>query len=139
LFIDPGWGKRNFSGAAKFDFSDITSIWRVMIPTETAMPSVPTPSIADTRQDQMFPTLNPSEIERVRRFGQLRTFAPGEALAKVGDRSGALSIVLFGEIEVTRHNLSGRPAPIVIHGPGAFLGELAQLVGRPALADAKAR
>ena len=103
------------------------------------MPSVPTPSIADTRQDQMFPTLNPSEIERVRRFGQLRTFAPGEALAKVGDRSGALSIVLSGEIEVTRHNLSDRPAPIVIHGPGAFLGELAQLVGRPALADAKAR
>ena len=103
------------------------------------MPSVPTPSIADTRQDQMFPTLDPSEIERVRRFGQLRTFAPGEALAKVGDRSGALSIVLSGEIEVTRHNLSGRPAPIVIHRPGAFLGELAQLVGRPALADAKAR
>ena len=60
------------------------------------MPSVPTPSIADTRQDQMFPTLDPSEIKPVRRFGQRRTFAPGEALAKVGDRSCALSIVLSG-------------------------------------------
>lgn len=38
------------------------------------MPSLPAPSIADTRQDQMFPTLEPSEVERVRRFGQLRRF-----------------------------------------------------------------
>ena len=97
------------------------------------------PSIADTRQDQMFPTLDPSEIERVRRFGQRRTFAPGEALAKVGDRSGALSIVLSGEVEVAGHNISGRLTPIATHGPGAFLGELAQLAGRPALVDAKAR
>ncbi len=102
------------------------------------MPSVPTLSIADTRHDQMFPTLEASEIERVRRFGQLRTFAPGEALARVGERGSTLSIVLSGEIEVTRYNLSGRPAPIVVHGPGAFLGELAQLAGRPALVDAKA-
>ena len=73
------------------------------------MPSVPTPSIADTRQDQMFPTLDPSEIKPVRRFGQRRTFAPGEALAKVGDRSCALSIVLSGEIEVTRHTYPAAP------------------------------
>jgi thioredoxin reductase (NADPH) len=106
---------------------------------ETAMQSVSTPSIADTRRDQMFPTLEPSEIQRVRRFGQLCTFGPGEALAKVGDRSGAMSIVLSGEIEVTRYNISGRSDPIVTHGPGAFLGELAQLAGRPALVDAKAR
>ncbi len=103
------------------------------------MPSDPTPSIADTRQDQMFPTLAQSEIERVLRFGRLRTFAPGEALAKVGDRGATLSIVLSGEIEVTRHNISGHSTPIVTHGPGAFLGELAQLAGRPALVDAVAR
>src|SRR5579863_7823867 len=107
------------------------------MPAESTMPSVPTPSIADTRHDQMFPTLGQSEIERVQRFGQLRRFAPGEALAKVGDRGSALSIVLSGEVEVTRHNVSGGSAPIVTHGPGAFLGELAQLAGRPALVDAK--
>src|ERR1700726_2732888 len=67
----------------------LITIRQVIMLAETAMQSVPTPSIADTRQDQMFPTLELSEIERVRRFGQLRTFAPGEALAKVGDRSGA--------------------------------------------------
>lgn len=103
------------------------------------MPSVPAPPIVYARHDQMFPTLDPPEIERVRRFGQARAFAPGEALAKVGDRNVALSIVLSGEIEVTRYDVSGRSAPIITHGRGAFLGELAQLAGRPALVDAKAR
>ena len=28
------------------------------------------PSIIDTRRDQMFPVLEPAEIERVRRFGK---------------------------------------------------------------------
>ncbi|HXW27650.1 MAG TPA: FAD-dependent oxidoreductase [Xanthobacteraceae bacterium] len=103
------------------------------------MPSVPTPSIFDTRREQILPTLQPAEIERVRRFGEVRAFAPGEALAKVGDRGGGLSIVLSGEVEVVRHSVSGESAPIVLHGRGAFLGELAQLAGRPALVDATAR
>src|SRR5437016_5364136 len=102
------------------------------------MSSGPTSSIIDTRRDQMFPTLAASDIERVRRFGQKRAFAPGDALAKAGDRGGALSVILSGEVDVTRHDSSARRAPIVTHGPGAFLGELAQLAGRPALVDATA-
>src|ERR1700758_181252 len=103
------------------------------------MPPVPTPSIIDMRRDQMFPTLDAAEIERVRRFGQPRGFAPGEPLAKVGDVGGGLSIILSGEVEGMRYDLAGRGTSIVTHGPGAFLGELAQLSGRPALVDATAR
>ena len=98
-----------------------------------------TPSIIDTRFDRMFPTLEPAEIERVRRFGKLRAFAPGEPLFKAGGTEGGLSIVLSGEVDVTRSDTSGRRAPVVTLGRGAFLGELAQLAGRPALADATAR
>jgi thioredoxin reductase (NADPH) len=87
----------------------------------------------------MFPTLDAAEIARVRRFGELRAFAPGERLAKVGDVGVGLSIVLAGEVEVVRYDSAGRAASIVTHGPGAFLGELAQLSGRPALVDAAAR
>jgi thioredoxin reductase (NADPH) len=100
---------------------------------------MPTPSISDTRFDQMFPTLEPSEIERVRRFGKIRAFAPGDPLAKVGGTDGGLSIVLAGQVDVTRYDWSGGRAPIITHGRGAFLGELAQLAGRPALVDATAR
>jgi thioredoxin reductase (NADPH) len=87
----------------------------------------------------MFPTLQPFEIERVRRFGEARSFNDGEALARVGEVGHGLRIILAGQVEVTRYDHSGHRAPIVIQGAGAFLGELAQLAGRPALADACAR
>src|SRR5713101_1319241 len=98
-----------------------------------------TQSIMDTRREQMFPTLQPFEIERVRRFGEVRSFDAGEPLAKVGDVGRGFSIILAGQVEVTRYDRSGHRAHIVTHGAGAFLGELAQLAGRPALVDACAR
>jgi thioredoxin reductase (NADPH) len=93
----------------------------------------------DTRRDQMFPTLEALEIERVRRFGKMRAFASTEPLAQIGKVSAGLSIILSGEVDVTRQGASGQYAPIVTYGPGAFLGELAQLAGRPALVNATAR
>src|SRR5215467_9009187 len=98
-----------------------------------------TPSVMDTRREQMFPTLQPSEIERVRRFGEVRSFGIGEPLAKVGEVGRGFGIILAGQVEVTRYDLSGHRIRIVTHGPGTFLGELAQLSGRPALVDACAR
>src|SRR5580692_93806 len=100
---------------------------------------VPSKSIIDTRHDQMFPNLETSEIERVRRFGEVQSIGSGEALASVGNIGHGLSIILSGEVEVTQHDRSRRGTPIVTYGSGAFLGELAQLVGRPALVDACAR
>jgi len=101
--------------------------------------AVPSKSIVDTRRDQMFPNLETSEIERVRRFGEVQSIGAGEALASVGNVGHGLSIILSGEVEVTQHDRSGRGAVIVTHGPGAFLGELAQLAGHPSLVDARAR
>jgi thioredoxin reductase (NADPH) len=100
---------------------------------------VATPSIIDTRRHQMFPILEASEIERVRRFGEIRCYGAGEALVKAGDAGHGLSVILAGNVEVTRNRQSGRREPIVTHGPGAFMGELAQLAGRPALVDAYAQ
>jgi CRP-like cAMP-binding protein len=91
------------------------------------------PSIADTRRHQMFPVLEPLEIERIRRFGAVRSYGADEALAKVGQANDGLIIVLAGTVDVTQHDQFGHRAPIVTHGPGAFLGELAQLSGRRAL------
>jgi hypothetical protein len=36
------------------------------------------PSIIDTRRDQTFPTLDPTDLERVRRFGMVRSYGAGE-------------------------------------------------------------
>jgi thioredoxin reductase (NADPH) len=93
----------------------------------------------DTRRHQMFPVLEPMEIERVRRFGKVRSYGAGEALAKVGEKGHGLTVILAGTVDVTQHDESGRRDPIVTHGSGAFMGELAQLAGRPALVDAYAQ
>ncbi len=95
-------------------------------------------SIIETRRAQMFPTLEASEIERMRRFGEVCSYAAGEALARVGTVGRGLTIILSGKVDITQHDESGRRELIVTHGPGQFMGELAQLAGRPALIDAYA-
>ena len=95
-------------------------------------------SVIDTRHDQMFPVLEAPEIERVRRFGTVRSFPTGEALEKAGEVGTGLSIILEGRIEAFQRNAAGSQVPIVTQGPGAFLGEVAQLAGRPGLVDAYA-
>src|SRR5438874_2148504 len=101
--------------------------------------AAPAQSIIDTRRHQMFPALEAAEIERVRRFGKVRSYGAGEALARVGQVGLGLTIILGGNVDITQHDESGRRTAIVTHGPGAFMGELAQLAGRPALVDAHAK
>ena len=95
--------------------------------------------LVERRRYQMFPTLEPAEIERLRRFGKLRTYGPGEALARVGETGHGMTIILDGEVVITQPSGLGGVTPIVTHGPGSFMGELAQLSGRPALVDAYAQ
>lgn len=101
--------------------------------------SMPTQSTIDTRRHQMFPTLDAAEIERVLRFGKVRSYGAGEALARVGEVGHGLTIILAGKVDITQRDGSGRREPIVTHSAGAFMGELAQLGGRPALVDAYAQ
>jgi len=99
------------------------------------MAAAPT-SILERRPEQALPVLDSLEIERVRRFGEGRSFATGAALYKAGQVSPGLMVILAGKAEVTHLDKSGHRNIIVTHGPGHFLGELAQLAGRPSLADA---
>jgi thioredoxin reductase (NADPH) len=42
-------------------------------------------STIDSRREQMFPKLTPQEIDRLRRFGENRHYAPGDAPFVTGD------------------------------------------------------
>ena len=96
-------------------------------------------SIREQRRDQTDPTLDALEIERVRRFGELRSFRAGEPLQTMGQNAAGLTVIVAGKVAVTeRDHFDGRK-PIAIHGPGNFMGELAQLADRPALVDAIAQ
>src|SRR5687768_44428 len=96
--------------------------------------------IYESRRAQMYPLLAPAEIERLRRFGSIRAFADGDMLVRTGESGHGLTLILSGEVDITRHGRNGEPSQLIVtHRPGAFMGELAQLSGQPALVDAQAR
>lgn len=84
----------------------------------------------------MFPTLSGAEIDRLRHFGELRHFDKGAFVAQAGTPTPGLMLILAGSVHVAPHNTPDQA--IVTYGAGNFLGELAQLSGRPALVDAVA-
>ncbi len=96
-------------------------------------------SIREQRPDQIYPTLDPAEIERMRRFGDVRAFAVDQSLWTAGQAAPGLMVILAGKVAVTERDQFGNHQPIGVHGPGNFLGELALLSDRPALVDATVR
>ena len=92
----------------------------------------------DNRDNQRFPKLAPTEVERLRRFGELRSYKSGECIARTGEVAPGFFVVLSGEIAIEQRDSLGHRQLIVTHGPGNFMGELAQLTGRPILVDATA-
>lgn len=92
----------------------------------------------DTRRAQMFPRLEAAEIERLRRFGQVIHAEAGAALATSGVPSPGLFVILAGRVAISRRDAHNDSQPIVEHAAGQFIGEIAQLSGRPSLVDVTA-
>ena len=77
-------------------------------------------SIAEQRHDQIYPTLDPLEIERVRRFGKLRSFAAGESLWTVGQIAPGLMVILAGRVAVTERDQFDNHKPMPSTARGTF-------------------
>src|SRR5258708_3403000 len=92
----------------------------------------------DVRNEQMFPKLTPDEIDRLRRFGEVRHYAAGEALFVTGEIAPGMYVLIKGSVRVTRRDPLGHSAPIVEEGPGEFVAEVGQLSGQPAFVDVHA-
>jgi thioredoxin reductase (NADPH) len=95
-------------------------------------------AIIDTRREQMFPSLKPEEIDRIRRFGEIAHAKAGAVLAKAGEVSPGLMVILEGRARISRRDAHDESHMIVEHEPGQFIGELAQLSNRPSLVDVQA-
>lgn len=100
-------------------------------------PPPPPVSVVEARAEQAFPRLTDAEVERLSRFGERRFFGDGEPIVEVGETGHGLYLILSGAVAVTQRSKHG-PIPIVVHDRGSFLGEIAQLSGRPSLVDARA-
>ena len=95
-------------------------------------------STIDPRDEHVFPKLTPQEIDRLRRFGEVRRYAPGDALFVTGDVAPGMYVLIKGSVRVTRRDPLGHVAPIVEQGPGEFVAEVGQLSGQPAFVDVHA-
>src|SRR3979409_889078 len=95
-------------------------------------------STIDSRREQMFPTLAPQEIDRIRRFGRIRRYTAGEALFTTGEIAPGMYVLITGAVRVVRRDPLGHSAPIVEHRRGEFVGEGGQLSGQPAFVDVHA-
>ena len=110
----------------------------------------PTGALA-RRFDQMFPVLTAAEIDRVRRFGDVRRFSPGELLCRVGKPSPGMYVILSGKLAVVSRDPLGRSLPVAEFGqliggtpeemevlPGEFLADLGTLSDKPSAIDVQA-
>jgi len=82
--------------------------------------------------------LTPPEIARMRRFGDIKTYKPGEKLFETGKPGPGMFVVLSGHVAITQRDGLGHVTPVIDQGPGQFLAEIGQLSGRVALVDGHA-
>jgi thioredoxin reductase (NADPH) len=88
--------------------------------TEMPDENEPERSALTSRFQQMFPVLTATEIDRIRHFGEVRRFHPGEMLSRGGRPSLGMLVILSGRAVVLPRDALGRELP---------LGKFAQLVG----------
>jgi thioredoxin reductase (NADPH) len=97
------------------------------------------PAPNDARHDEMFPVLTAAEIGRINRFGERRAYPTGAHIFRTGEIAPGAFVLLSGQVDMMQRAGDRDAEFIVSHGPGSFMGELAQLSGRPALVDGVAR
>jgi thioredoxin reductase (NADPH) len=91
------------------------------------MATPPAPSALDART-QIFPTLTPAQINRIRPLGRVRHVDRGEILFDLGQTNIPFFVVLSGSLEVVQPSIEGE-RPITIHNAGSFTGELTMISG----------
>ena len=120
-----------------------------------AVPAGPatTNAALTSRFHQMFPVLSAAEIDRVRRFGEVRRFLAGALLFHAGEAIPGMYVILSGRIAIEPRDGLGQAVPVAAFAqligapveemtevvPGEVIAEIGQLSGRPDLSVIDAR
>src|SRR3974390_3379400 len=88
--------------------------------------------------DAMFPTLNDSQVDRLRSFGSERRANAGDLIFDQGDANHGVFVVLSGSIEIEAV-ANHQETPFRVVGPRMFTGEVSHLSGRRSLVRCRAR
>jgi thioredoxin reductase (NADPH) len=84
------------------------------------------------RREQTFPTLNQGQIDRIAAVGRRQTVRAGEVLFEQGEQNTRFYVVLEGALEIVQP-VGDIEAPVVVHEPGQFSGEINMLSARRSL------
>lgn len=84
-----------------------------------------------------FPRLNEKELAILEKFAQRKTYRNGEYLLRAGDTEFRFHIIKTGRVEIVDRS-SGKMQTVLVHEPGEFTGDLANLAGRASNVDAVA-
>ena len=99
---------------------------------ENPTPAEPAASNAalGSRFDQMFPVLSGTEIDHVRRFGEIRRFAAGELLFHAGEAVPGMYVILSGRVAIVPRDGLGQTVPVAAfaHLIGAPVDEMTEVV-----------
>src|SRR5215469_16062671 len=90
-----------------------------------------TTSILDPHT-QLFPTLTPAQIDRIKQIAKLRKVSASEILFEPGDTNVPFFVLLSGALEIVQPTFDGE-RPLATEGPGQFTGELTMISGRKCL------
>ncbi|BCG00021.1 hypothetical protein PPGU19_045890 [Paraburkholderia sp. PGU19] len=85
--------------------------------------------------DDRYPHFSTADIEKMMRFGMIEHWRSGDVMFRIGQPGLGMRVLLSGRARLSRRDGLGRSQTIVELGAGQFLGEVAQLTGKPALAD----
>jgi thioredoxin reductase (NADPH) len=101
-------------------------------------PDQPLVSTRPTTNELAFPTLRPSQFDRLAAQGHVRRVKAGEVLSDVGEKYARIYLVKSGQIDVFQ--ISGKTERLVASiQPGQFTGETGILFGRPMLVRMRAK
>src|SRR5262245_26918891 len=106
-----------------------------------------------SRFQQMFPVLSETEMDRVRRFGEVRRFSAGQLLFHAGEAIPGMYVILSGRIAIVPRDVLGQAVPVAAFAeligapveemmevvPGEVMADIGQLSGRPDLSVTDAR
>lgn len=75
--------------------------------------------------------LTRDEAADLRAVGQARRWERGATVLSEGEDSDWVLVLTSGRVKVTSHTANGTEVVLAVRGPGALLGELSALDGRP--------
>lgn len=86
---------------------------------------------------EAFPQLDEKQLAVLEAFAHLKTYGNGDYLLRAGDTEFKFHVIKKGRVEIVDRS-SGTGHTVLVHEPGEFTGDLANLAGRASNVDAVA-